>query len=215
MCDQCSAEEPFILISGIGKVIAEPDIAILTIGVEERAKTSSDAMQANAAALQKVFDIAGQAGIAKSDITTSNLSLRRIEHRHKKTDEPIFSGYQVTNMVTVQVRELDKLGTVLDQMTRSGLNRIDDISFDTSRRDALLQEARRAAAEDIKSKLKLHRQSFGFEVKGVLEIQDSDTSGSDSALYGVAGGFSRQRSVPVSGGELEITVFITAKYHIG
>lgn len=212
MSKENSTEDPFIALSGTGTVTAEPDLAILSIGVEERAKTSSEAMQANSAALQKVFDIATEAGVAKSDIKTSNLSLQRLEHT-KKSGERLFVGYQVTNMVTVQVRDLAKLGQVLDRMTRSGLNRIDRISFDTSRREELVIEARRAAADDIKARLALHQESFGFEVAGIQEIRDSSSTGSPEFL--MAGGMrARSVDVPVSGGELEISVSITAKYRI-
>lgn len=176
---QAANERPYRVLSltGSGEVKARPDTASISSGVVSNAKTAREALAANSAAMNKLFKELKAAGIADRDLQTQNFNIVP-QYKPYDSKNPIpqherIVGYQVSNGVTVRVRDLDKLGRLIDQMTTAGANRMGGISFYVDKTDNLLEEARRKAMADVRRKANLYADGLGVKLKRVLTIKES------------------------------------------
>src|SRR5690606_14518580 len=119
------------VLSGEGVVSATPDMAVLQSGVVTEATTAREALDANTAAMTKLVASFKEAGIEDRDIATSGFTVQPRYVYSKRNDgtqePPRIAGYEVRNTVTVRVRGLEKLGTVLDSAVTEGSNQIDSL----------------------------------------------------------------------------------------
>ena len=172
-------EKPFrFSITGHGEVKAEPDIAYLTLGTQTRAKTAAEALAANTKAMRAVFDLLkSEFDIAEKDMATSNFAITPVYERYPQkpghpTPSPKLVAYDVSNTLTVRVRDLEKLGRIIDAVVRAGANRVQGIGFGFSDRRKLLDEARRKAVADAKARAKLYAEAVGFTLGPVVEVRE-------------------------------------------
>ena len=105
-----------VTVSATGTVSAEPDEAAIATGVTTEAKTARDAVSNNTLAMKKVIAelLKGQAIEAK-DVQTTQFNVEPVYVYPQEGKPPVITGYRVNNMVSVRVRDLDKLGGVLDR----------------------------------------------------------------------------------------------------
>ncbi len=172
-------EKPFrFSITGHGEVKTEPDIAYLTLGTQTREKTAAEALAANTKAMRAVFDLLkSEFDIAEKDMATSNFAITPVYERYPQkpghpTPPPKLVAYDVSNTLTVRVRDLEKLGRIIDAVVRAGANRVQGLSFGVSNRSKLLDEARRKAVADAKARAKLYAEAVGFALGPVVEVRE-------------------------------------------
>jgi hypothetical protein len=122
------ALSPMINVTGTGTVEAAPDIATLSIGVTTQGILLPTALAANSAALEAVLARLTAAGIAPSDMQTSNLSLNPNWTGYESND-PVISSYIASNQLTITIRKLDGLGAVLDASVADGANTLNGLTF--------------------------------------------------------------------------------------
>jgi uncharacterized protein YggE len=161
-----------ISLNGTGTVKLAPDIINISTGVESDAAVAKDALAKNTAAMTKVVAELKQSGIEPRDIQTANFS---VEPRYDNSDEdkaPKLVGYRVTNSVFITVRDISKLGEVLDKIVSLGANSIGGISFGVANREAVENEARKLAMADAIAKAKLFAEAAGAELGEVMTISE-------------------------------------------
>ncbi len=208
-------QQPVLTITGNGSVVAEPDLATVTSGVETTAPTAAEALGENSRIMSDVFRVLTGAGIAKTDIMTNQLSVRP-EYRETKSSlsprETEIYQYRVNNAVSVTVRDLDKLGSVLDQIVRTGVNQINGIGFGHSKPAPLLDQARRIAVENAISTAELYAGAAGVRLGTILSISEYNQPGSG----GMASAFAVRAGAPVptSGGQTSINSSVTIVWQI-
>ena len=145
------AVQPRISVNGTGSISAKPDMATIQVGVQVQ-NTSLDAAQAEAATkMDAVMKQLKDAGIADKDITTSQYAVSPMMN-YPQNGAPTVTGYQVTNIVSVNVRDLTKAGKLIDSLVASGANSVYGVSFGFSDPSALMKQARAAAMADAKDK---------------------------------------------------------------
>jgi uncharacterized protein YggE len=164
-----------ISVSGTGKVSALPDIAEISIGVVSRAKSAKDATAANAEAMTTVNGLLKERGVAAKDIETAQFQIapRYAEPRRNTEDLPAVVGFQVNNTVNITVRQVDKLGTLLDVLIGGGANQIHSLSFRVDQPDKLLDEARRRAVANARHTAELLAGEAGVVLGAPLKIVDT------------------------------------------
>lgn len=176
-----------ITVVGRGEAFGEPDQANVQIGVEIFAETVEEATDENQAILDRIMAALEEQGIAPEDIQTTNYSLWA-EQRHSESGFEGITGYRVSNLVNVTVRDINGLGEVLAAVTEAGANSIHGVTFSVSDPAALEAEARAAAMEDARARAEelagLAELELG-EVKVVSEV----TSGPPISPLGFGGGF--------------------------
>ena len=164
-----------ISLSGHGEVRATPDIAYVTSGVVTQGATAADALAANTKAMTDLFAALKDSGIEDRDVQTSNFSVQP-RYDFSNNQAPKMVGYDVSNNVTVTLRKVDTLGALLDRMVQSGSNQISGISFDVSKPDDAMDEARKLATEDATRKAKVYAKAMGIELGNVMQVSEGSAA---------------------------------------
>lgn len=169
--------ERTITVSATGTAEAEPDRARITSGVTTEAKTAREALAANSEAMSKVITELKASGIDPKDIQTAAFNVEPVMDFSKDGQPPVLRGYRVSNQVVVYVRELGKLGEILDKIVNAGANQIQGLTFEVSKEDTLKDEARKEAIANALRRAKLLAAAAGAEVGNVIQIAEETTSG--------------------------------------
>lgn len=165
-----------LIMQGQGEVMATPDMASISMGVTSFAEKAREALDANTAAMTKIFAGLKAAGIADKDLQTSGFSINpRMTYDPNNAQPPKLEGYEVANQLTILIRKLDTLGSVIDAAVSDGSNQVNGISFGLSDPQAATDEARRKAFADAERKAKLYAAAAGLTLGKVLTL--SETSG--------------------------------------
>jgi hypothetical protein len=189
-----------VTVVGRGEVSGTPDTAQVRIGVETNAPTTQEALEQNNQQVQAIIDRMQQFGIEESDIQTSEFNMYA---RYDNNGQEVV-GYNVSNTVTVTIRNLDQAGTLLDEVVQVGANRIYGINFRVDEPDVLISQARDEAIAQAREKAEQLAQQSGASVGRVLVI--TENIGEPPPMprgYGSAMPAQDQAAadVPVQGGE--------------
>src|SRR5690606_31363087 len=129
---QQADETPQIPFTGEGEQAVAPDMALLTLTVMREADTARAALDEANKAMADVIAAMKEEGIAPRDLQTSGLSINpRYVYPDKDDDpkEPRIVGYQVVNTLSVRVRDLEKLGAIIDRSVTLGVNQGGNIAY--------------------------------------------------------------------------------------
>jgi hypothetical protein len=210
-----------ISIEGRGEVAAAPDMAMVTSGVTTQGATAREALDANTAAMAELIAALKGTGIEARDIQTSGFSVNPnyvySEDRDANgyTLPPKINGYQVSNTVTVKVRQLDTLGTILDQSVTVGANTVNGVSFSVADPSELYNKAREAAFADAQAKAKLYASAAGSALDEIVSI--SETQGFNDPqpypMYARAE-MADSAKVPVEAGELSFAINVSVQWEL-
>ena len=149
-----SSQQEGIWVTGQGKVSVEPDIATLKLGIEAQETSVAEAQIQAAEAMDKVMTALTENGVASKDIQTQYFSIRQVTKWNREKEEEVVIGYRVTNMVIAKIRDIDKVGTIIDAVAEAGgdLTRINSIGFSVDDPSAYYEEARQEAIAEAKAK---------------------------------------------------------------
>ena len=210
-----------ITIEGRGEVSAAPDMAMINSGVTSQGATAREALDANTAAMAELIAELKAAGIEARDIQTSGFS---VNPNYVYSDErdsngyslpPKVNGYQVSNTVTVIVRDLEALGTILDKSVTVGANTVNGVSFAVADPSELYDEARRAAFADARAKAELYATEAGGAIEDIVSI--SETQGFNDPqpypMYARAD-MAAGAPVPVEAGELTFAINVNVQWNL-
>jgi uncharacterized protein len=204
-----------VSVTGSGKVYLTPDIAYITIGVHTEGDNAAEAVASNNTQAQKVIDALVAQGIAKKDIQTTNFSIypqQEFDTQGKPTGKV---KYIVDNSVYVTVRDISKVGDVLDAAVKAGANTISGIQFDVADKTAALSDARAAAVKDAGVKAQELASAAGVTLGDVQTISEY-TSAGPQPMYDMraAAPMAEAASVPIQTGQMLLTVDVSMVYEI-
>ena len=148
--------------TGEATVAVAPDAAVIRIGVSSQDKTAREASDANAKQMSAVLAAIKDTGIAERDIQTSRLSLQP-QYDTNKSGTARLTGFQATNQVTIRIRDIDKLATVLDRAIAAGANEMSGIEFVVTEQSKMLDQARDDAIADARRKAELYAKAAKVE----------------------------------------------------
>ena len=200
---------PTITVDGRGKVTASPNIASVQVGLLSEGTDVATIQEENSAKMNALLAELRRLGIADADMQTANYS---IFPKYDYTDgKSVLSGYQVSQNVTVKVRDISKLSDIFGAAGRLGANQVSGPTFNIEDEEALRAQARTEAIEAAAAKLvELSRQ---LGVRPVRFVSFSESSGSQPPM------FAEMRSLGVGGGgapeiqpgqlDVEVNVSIT------
>lgn len=198
------ADKRTVSVTGLGIVKAKPDTASISIGVVTEGKTARIALDKNTAAMSRVnVEMKGQK-IEAADIQTTNFSVRPKFQHFKDGKPPAIIGYRVVNSVRITVRDLNKLGTILDQAVSLGSNQINSIQFFIAESAALENEARVKAIKNAREKAKLYATTAKAKLGKVLTISEQFISRPPQPKFQMALRATAAASVPIEPGEQKI-----------
>lgn len=201
--------ERSVSVSASGTVAAEPDIAYISTGVVTEADTAKDAIARNSAVMTKVIDGLKAAGLAARDIRTSALSVDPRYTQAKEGRPGSISGYRVMNQVRLTVRDVKRLGEVLDAAIALGANQVSGISFDVANGETLKDEARKQAMANAKRRAELYATAAGVQLGAVVRISETVE---DDVRPMVGARKAMAANVPIEAGTRTLTVEVHVTY---
>jgi uncharacterized protein YggE len=204
-----------ISVTGTGRVLIRPDTADVRLGVLVQKPTATEARDAAATAMTSVVAVIKQAGIADEDIQTAMLSLQPVYDYNKNANPPPLVGFQVTNTVNVVVRDLSKVGDLIDEAIAAGATTVDGVTFRVDDPSGAEAQARKAAVDDAKAKAEALASAAGVRITGVTGISDVGGPMPYPAVYERAAVAADGASTPVQPGQLEIAVSVQVVYSLG
>jgi uncharacterized protein len=164
--------ERLVTVSATGSVVAVPDTAYITAGVLTEADTAREALSRNNSASARLIDGLKAAGIAAKDIQTSQLNVQPRYTQPKDGRPATVNGYAVSNQVRITVRDVKRLGEVLDQAVTLGANQVHGIAFEVSSAESLKDDARKAAMQNARRRAELYATAAGAQLGQVLRISE-------------------------------------------
>lgn len=210
-----------IAIEGRGEVRAAPDMATINSGVTTQGATAREALDANTVAMDELISTLKEAGIEPRDIQTSGFSVTPNYVYSDARDEngytlpPRIDGYQVSNTVTVVVRDLEDLGGILDQSVTVGANTVNGISFSVADPSDLLDEARKLAFADARHKAELYAGVAGVELGDLESVSErADYNGPQPYPMYARAEMSAAAPVPVEAGELTFAITVNVAWDL-
>ncbi len=203
--------------TGTGKAIGEPDIALLTVGVNVQRPTVEEAREEAAAAQKAVIDSLKANGVQDKDVQTVQFSVSP-QYDYRSPDGPRIIGYQVNNVVTAKVRDLAKTSKAIDDATRAGGNDavVQNVSFTIDDPEALREQARRQAVQKAKAQAEQMADAAGEKLGKLLSISESSGGATpvDSRAIAPLNTGGAAFDTPIETGELEVSVTVSVLYAI-
>ncbi len=200
-----------ITVTGTGEVQAKPDIARLHVGVVTHAQMAQAAMDSNTKTMREVQRGLTALGIATKHIQTTNLTVTP-QHQRRQSGQPVtpgIVGYQVRHTLQVTVRDVSRVGAVLDTVMQLGANHLNAVQFLIEDDVALLDKARLAAVREARRKAELFATAAGVMVGEVLSIYEA---GSVRPPPRPMMHIRAAESVPVAPGEQTLQVTVTVVF---
>ena len=205
--------ETTLSISAEGSVNREPDIAFLNAGVQTQGDTAQAAMSANSTAMNGVFEALSAANVDRKDMQTSNFSLQpQYDYSSRSNgNSPRLTGYQVSNQLTVRVRDLDNLGQTMDALVSAGGNTFSSLRFALEDDRAAKNAARDIAMKEAIARAELYAAASGYEVARVVTI--SESSGYSPQPMAVMAR-SSESATPIATGEVGYSVSVNVTFEL-
>lgn len=212
-----SARRPTLTAMGEARVTATPDIANFSTGVVSAAKTAGEALAENTKAVAEVIAAVKAAGVESRDISTSGFSVmpQYAQVKRDGAEAQRIVGYEVRNSVSVRLRDLTKLGTLLDEVVTKGSNQIGGISFDLADPSKLEEQARAAAVKDARRQAEIMAEAGGVRITRVLSIVEDGGAAPMPRMFAAAPmAMAERKAVPVEAGEQEVQARVTLTFEI-
>ena len=199
-----------LVATGTARVRGVPDVLTMTLGVSTRGDTVGDALDRNNEALGKVMDVLRDGDVDEKDIQTSSFSISPYYDDNREID-----GYQVSNLVTVQLRDLGKAGSLIDKAAGAGGDDVvmQGVSFGFDDTSALVAQARTDAVKRARAQAEQLAEAAGVELVEVRTISESSYDPGPVAAAPEAASRAAD-SVAISPGSEELSVQVTLVYAI-
>lgn len=210
------ADAPYgktISVQGQGKVYAKPDIAIINMSVVTEGRNIKDVQDKNTKKMNAVIEFLKGFGIEDKDIKTINYNIYP-RYNYESRTIPEIIGYEITQTMEVKVRNLEKVGDILDKSVGVGINQISSLRFWIDKDEDLKEQARKLAIEDAKEKAKKLASNLGIRLVKLAGFSE-DTGYYPVPMYKEAAGMGGGGTTPdIQTGENEIIINVSLIYEI-
>ena len=210
-----------ITVSDTGEIYAKPDLALTTFSVVTERKTVAEAMSENTKKMNAIINFMKGQGIEEKDLKTTTFNIYpRYEYQKVETEiypyppgKRVLIGYEVTQSLEVKIRDMVKIGDIIQGATDAGANQVGDLQFTIDKEDELKKQAREQAIEKAKTKAKELAGQLGVKLVRIINF-------SESSVIPYYYGFLEKAAAPTGGGaeapqietgenKIEVTISIT------
>lgn len=198
-----------ITVTGTASVSRVPDVARVSVGVTVTKSTVKLARDAAGRSMSAIIDAIKKLGIDEKDIKTSSIDLYP---QYSNGSSPRIVGYQMSEQLTITVRDLDKAGDVVDTATAKGANQVNGISFEVGDPTSALDEARAAAITQAKVSAQKMAAAAGVSVGAVVSISESSASVPIPQYYAAADRIAAL--TPVERGTQDVLATVTVVFEL-
>ncbi|MEW6599241.1 MAG: SIMPL domain-containing protein [Pseudomonadota bacterium] len=205
---------PSLSLSAVGEAEAAPDLASITLGVAAQAPTAAEALAANRARMSAAIAKLKALGVEAKDIRTSDLSLNP-QYAYNQGQAPKLTGYQASNTVNATVRDLPRLGALVDAVVAERANEVRGISFSLSDPSKAEDAARLDALKRLARMAELYARATGFhDVKLRRLSEGAAAAPPQPRMLMVTASARVADSTPVEPGQLKVQVTVNAAYDL-
>ncbi|MEA5013801.1 MAG: SIMPL domain-containing protein [Candidatus Limiplasma sp.] len=222
MAQEASAagRDSLLTVTGSASVMIQPDFATLNLGVMTQGQTVAEAQAQNAVQMKAVLEALQKAGVAKEDIQTSYFNVYPVfgdmsasyemEVYPDVDGKPV--GYRVENNLLVTLRDLDNIGSILDQAMAAGANQSYSLSFDSAQKPQAYDRALQEAVKEAQRKAGLVAQAADKTLGNLVELQELG--------IGYGGGYMKSMvmdaaaSTPIVAGTLTVEASVQVTYQL-
>ncbi len=210
-----------ITVAGEGKISAKPDIANVSLSVVSKGSTVKQVTTDNNTKMNQVLDAVKGLGVDPKDITTTAYDLYP-EYDYSTPLRPGTTnkiiGYNLTQEVTLKVRDLTKVDDILDAGTKAGANQVGSLSFDIDDKGPVKKEARQKAFDDAKQKAQEMASQAGVSLGRVVTFSEESTP-TPYPIYNMAmdvksAGVAAAPAPSIEPGSKELTMNVSVTYEI-
>lgn len=165
-----------IEVTGTGRITYAYDTAEITLGVSEMSDSPTAAFKAMSEQINKVVAAMKAKGITESDLKTGYLNLSQ-EYDWKDGTQTL-RGYRATNSLTIKVKDLNQVPTVMEAAVTAGANQVQGVNFTLANQGALQDQATDAAIDNARAQADRAAKRLGLTVAGVQKVQVYNQSSS-------------------------------------
>lgn len=206
-----------LVINASADVKASPDVAMLTAGVLSVAPNVAAAMKDNTAKMNALFAAVKEAGIAEKDMQTNGFSIQP-QYMYAENQPPKITGYQVSNNLTIKVRDMSKIGTMLDALASRGANQVSGPDFTIDNPDALMDKARVEAVAKARARADLYAKAADLKVKKIIAISEQSMAQPmpiyKAARMEMAQADAAMGAAPIAAGEVQMSVSVNVGFEL-
>jgi uncharacterized protein YggE len=206
-----------ISFSGTGKILAKPDVAVLSFSIVTEAINSKNAQNDNSKKSKEVVDFLKKQDIKDNDIKTTGYNIYP-QYVYPQNGRPQIRGYQVSQDLEIKVRDLDKLNNIVDGVVMAGVNRFNSLVFKVDNLEDLKLQARKRAIKDAQNKAKELEKQIDIKLGKIVDFSENDDRFNPFMSKTIADGTgesSFSEALPsLPSGENEIIVNVTLTYQI-
>ena len=207
-----------ITVSGTGTATLAPDIATFSAGVTETSASVADAQNTATTKTNAIIDALRAGGVdVDKDVKTTGYSVQP-QYNYPANGAPVLTGYRVSNNLNVTVRDLKKVGDLLDAVTKAGANQVGGVSFGLSDPEGASRGAREQAVQNARLKADTLAKATGVSVGMVMVVEDQSTTPPPRPAAAIAAPATAAAGSaappPIQPGETTITVTVRVTWAI-
>jgi uncharacterized protein YggE len=202
-----TTSERTITVTGTATITSQPDEALVTLGVHTQAATAQAALNENASKMQKVLDALHNAGLGDGDLATTNVSL----YPMYGADGQDVTGYQADDQIQATIRDLSKVGNVIDAAVSAGANMASGVTFQLSEQNQGQGQALARAIDSASAKADAMAVAAGATVGEVVTI-DEATAATPVPYPMYAGAEDAAASTPIEPPTVQTQVSVTVTW---
>ena len=209
-----TADGTLLSVSAQAQASRVPDVATISTGVVTQAVDGNTAMRQNAEQMARVMAAIKAAGIADKDIQTSGINLSP-QYRYVENEAPKITGFQASNTVNLKVRDIAKLGKVLDALAANGSNQINGPTFEIDQPEPVYDEARLAALAKAKARAETYAKALDLRVRRIVSISEGGGGGFQPMPMMRMSAKSADMETQVAPGETTLSVNLDVVFELG
>src|SRR3989344_1037245 len=172
-----------ISFDGKGEVFAVPDLATISFTIRDTQKEMKDAQDKVTAKESAVLSFLSSSGIDKEDIKTENYSsYPKYDYGTPcygyigipcRQEEAKIVGYEVSEYVTVKIRDIAKAGDIVQGIGAVGVSEMNGPNFSIENEDKLKETARKLAIDEAKAKAKILSHDLGVRLVRIVNFSEN------------------------------------------
>jgi len=202
-----------ISVNGVGVVMVKPDIAVLNIGVETTNKDSKAAQDENTKLSNQLLDTLKKLNIKEEDIKTTGYSMYRERYYNTPDGKSTEGDYRVSHNLSVTIRKIDEVGSVLDTVTKNGANQVNGINFTVADSSKSYNQALKNAIDNAGGKAEAIAGALGVKIGKPVKVIENSSSEPVVKYMDAVAQESLVRGAAVATGELEIRAQVQVVYN--
>ncbi len=221
--DGTKPETPTLTVAGTGSLTIAPDTAFVTVGMETAGKSLAQAQRENSAVMQKVMERLRALKIEKERIQTSSFTVTpEYKPPPKRPSEtppspPEIIGYRISNSVTVEVRDLEKVATVIEEALTAGANHFQGLHWALRDEQQARLSALKLAAAKAREKATALSEALNVKLLRLVTVNEQGHVVRPVPSYAGRSMGAMEMAVaapPISSGEMKVEATVTLIYEI-